>query len=259
MKLEYIILFIFGITCCVFSIKRFLEHKNYSQYKCVVQEKAPFLNNYYSQDGEDVLLFSLYEEKPEYKGFYVDIGAHHPFRVSNTQLFYEKGWRGINIDATPGSMIEFERQRPEDINIEIGIADKKGTMCYYIFEEPGYNSFDEKLSLERLDLGHKTGNPGLRLKNKTRVRTDTLNNILSKNLPSGQKIDFISIDIEGFEENVLRNFDFGTYAPSYFVVEELDCVGKDFRNLNTSVSKILTKEGYVPLLKANRSVIYGKK
>jgi len=61
----------------------------------------------YSQDGEDVVLASFYENMKNYRGFYVDIGAHHPVRFSNTWMFYKNGWKGINIDPTPGSMKAF--------------------------------------------------------------------------------------------------------------------------------------------------------
>jgi hypothetical protein len=66
--------------------------------------KPVYYKRFYSIDGEDAILDSLYEGKPKYKGFYLDIGAYHPLRYSNTHYFYEKGWNGINIDATPGSM-----------------------------------------------------------------------------------------------------------------------------------------------------------
>src|SRR4030042_4646353 len=75
------------------------------------EKNDPFKKSHYSQDGEDIVLASFYEEKPGYKGFYVDVGALNPLRFSNTQYFYEKGWRGINIDATPGSMKEFNEIR----------------------------------------------------------------------------------------------------------------------------------------------------
>lgn len=80
-------------------------------------QKPEFRKNFYSQDGEDTLLTAFYESQPEYKGFYVDIGALHPLRFSNTQIFYDRGWHGINIDATPGSMKLFNKVRPNDINI----------------------------------------------------------------------------------------------------------------------------------------------
>jgi hypothetical protein len=84
------------------------------------------------------------------KGFYVDVGAHHPLRFSNTYLFYKKGWRGINIDATPGSMKLFNKIRPEDTNIESPVSNTHRKMSYYIFDEPALNSFSSKLSKKGL-------------------------------------------------------------------------------------------------------------
>lgn len=74
----------------------------------------------YALQGEDLILREFFEYAKN--GFYVDVGAHHPFRFSNTYLFYQSGWRGINIDAMPGSMKLFNRFRPKDINIECGVA-----------------------------------------------------------------------------------------------------------------------------------------
>src|SRR5690554_6253894 len=79
-----------------------------------------FSRKSYSQEGEDILLEKLFEGKND--GFYVDVGAHHPRRFSNTYLLYRRGWRGINIDAMPGSMAEFRRLRGRDINLEIPIS-----------------------------------------------------------------------------------------------------------------------------------------
>lgn len=80
----------------------------------------------YAQEGEDMILHRIFERQSV--GFYVDVGAHHPFRFSNTYLFYQKGWRGINIDAMPNSMRLFNRFRPRDINLECGIS--KGGGAY---------------------------------------------------------------------------------------------------------------------------------
>ena len=80
-----------------------------------------FSKRSYAQDSEDLLVLSLLgDSKPP--GFYVDVGAHHPARYSNTLLFYLKGWRGINIDALPGSMDLFRTWRPLDVNLEIAIS-----------------------------------------------------------------------------------------------------------------------------------------
>ena len=83
-----------------------------------------YSNISYSLQGEDMVLKELFADKNQ--GFYVDVGAHHPFRFSNTYLFYKKGWRGINIDAMPRSMELFDKFRPRDINIECGVASNGG-------------------------------------------------------------------------------------------------------------------------------------
>jgi hypothetical protein len=70
----------------------------------------------YSQSGEDMILDTIFYNQP--KGTYIDIGANNPYVQSNTHFFYKKGWRGINIDALPGSMNKFRKVRPKDINIE---------------------------------------------------------------------------------------------------------------------------------------------
>jgi len=85
----------------------------------------------YSQEGEDIILRRIFEQKAY--GFYVDIGANHPKRFSTTNYFYIHGRRGINIDATPGSMIAFRKMRPKDINVEIPISDESKALTFYIF------------------------------------------------------------------------------------------------------------------------------
>ena len=98
----------------------------------------------YSQEGEDRILARLFESSGQ--GFYVDVGAHHPMRFSNTFLFYRRGWRGVNIDATPGSMRLFDRYRSRDTNIESGVGLTTGVVPFYVFNEPALNTFDRELS-----------------------------------------------------------------------------------------------------------------
>ncbi|MCW5198180.1 hypothetical protein VU06_00335 [Desulfobulbus sp. F3] len=78
------------------------------------------------------------------KGFYIDIGAHHPKRFSNTFYFYRQGWHGINIDAMPRSMELFNKIRPRDINIEAAISDEKVELTYYMFDEPALNTLSKE-------------------------------------------------------------------------------------------------------------------
>src|SRR4051812_44497014 len=84
----------------------------------------------WAQEGEDLVLRRFFEGQK--KGFYVDVGAHHPHQYSNTFWFYRRGWRGINIDAMPGCMEGFEQHRPGDVNLELAVSDAP-TMTYFMF------------------------------------------------------------------------------------------------------------------------------
>lgn len=211
-----------------------------------------YKKNYYSQDGEDVVLYSFYEANPEYKGFYVDIGALHPFRFSNTQLFYEKGWRGINIDATPGSMKEFEKYRPEDINIEIGISNEAKDLIFYSFKEPALNSFNKEISKERISKGWE-------LDKEIIVKTQSINDVLAKYISSNKTIDFLTIDVEGLDFEILQSLDWMKYAPKFLLVEELNYVNKDIIGYEKSdMYQFLNSMGYVIIGRTKRTLIFGK-
>ena len=88
----------------------------------------------YSLEGEDMILRRVFEWKMD--GFYVDVGAHHPMRYSNTYFFYKRGWSGLNIDATPGSMRLFRKWRPRDINVELAIGKEHTVMRFFEFNDP---------------------------------------------------------------------------------------------------------------------------
>ena len=77
-------------------------------------------------------------------GFYVDVGAHHPFRFSKTYKFYKKGWSGINIEPNPEDFHLFSKQRNRDININAGVASKEDDISYFMFNEPDLNTFCEE-------------------------------------------------------------------------------------------------------------------
>lgn len=180
-----------------------------------------FKNNYfdgyalksYSQEGEDMILRRLFEGQKT--GFYVDVGAHHPKRFSNTYFFYKQGWQGINIDAMPGSMVLFNKFRKRDINIEIPISDVKETLTYYIFNEPALNTFSKELTKER------DGKRSYFIESTKDIETSTLTDILNNYLPLNQNIDFLTIDVEGWDFNVLKSNDFSKYRPRVILIEVL--------------------------------------
>jgi FkbM family methyltransferase len=167
----------------------------------------------YSQEGEDLLLMSLFENRRN--GFYVDVGAHHPKRFSNTQIFYEAGWTGINIEPNPDSVKKFRAYRKRDVNLCMGVGASEGEMEYFILDEPAMNSFDLKLTQERLDGGYS------RLVETIKVQIQPLKSILQK-WALNTRIDFLNVDAEGMDLEVLQSNDWNSFRPGVIAVELLD-------------------------------------
>lgn len=200
----------------------------------------------YSQEGEDMILRRIFENQKV--GFYVDVGAHHPFRFSNTYYFYKQGWQGINIDAMPGSMELFRRFRSRDINLEIPISNGEQVLTYFAFNEPALNSFSEELSRER------DGKNGYFIQQEIKLKTSKLSSVLDKQLPNGTEIDLLSIDVEGLDLDILRSNDWNKYKPKIILVEIL---GNSFSDIeNGEIAIFLKQYGYIVFAKAMYTVFF---
>jgi FkbM family methyltransferase len=146
-------------------------------------------------------------------GFYVDVGAFHPVRSSNTYFFYLNGWHGINIEARPGSRALFDRVRPRDVNMELGISRESGEMTYYfVAEDSTMNSFSREF-LEHIGMLAE-------VKREIPVPVEPLATVLEHELPEGQVIDFMSVDVEGHDLSVLQSNDWSRFRPRFVVVED---------------------------------------
>lgn len=209
-------------------------------------KKNHFFKEAYSQEGEDLILDRIFENKPT--GFYVDIGAHHPKRFSNTFIFYKKKWTGINIDAMPGSMELFKKIRPNDINIETPVANSLVELEYYNFEEPALNTFDSGLAQTYIKSGQK-------LKCKLKLKPSRLQDILKTHIPDKQKISFMSIDVEGLEYDVLQSNDWDIFRPSVLLVEVLNCTLFDELTKN-EIHMYIVSRGYMLIAKTISTLIY---
>ncbi len=201
----------------------------------------------YSQEGEDLLLKLLLGNRIKRKGFYVDVGAHHPYRFSNTYLFYKMGWRGINIDAMPGSMKLFNIFRKRDINLECAISNHAAEMTYFIFDEPAINTFSESMAQEYI-------NNGRQLIEKKNIKMLPLRSILDRYLPKGTHIDFMSVDVEGMDLSALESNDWDKYKPNIILVEDIDF---SMQCCNDSdLYRYLTKLGYELISKTFNTLFF---
>lgn len=199
----------------------------------------------YSQDGEDRLLWHLFQGKQG--GYYVDVGAHHPKRFSNTYLFYEAGWRGLNVDPVPGTRERFRRVRPRDTTLECGVSDERGELTYYMFEEPAYNSFNPEV----VEVLAKRSYP--RSLGSKQIPVHPLRELLREHLPPGQGIDFLTVDAEGWDMKVLASNDWTKYRPKAVVAED----GTDVQSsLSSPLGLYLRDLGYTLVSRTNQSVIW---
>jgi len=222
--------------------------------KNVIEKLNTIKNNYfdgfslksYSQEGEDMILRRLFEKQKT--GFYVDVGAHHPKRFSNTFFFYKKGWRGINIDAMPNSMSLFNKIRPRDINLEIPISDKKQKLKYYMFNEAALNCFSKELAEKR------NGKYDYKIISEKEMETSTLEEILEKHLPYDQEIDFMSIDVEGLDLQVLKSNNWRLFRPKIVLMEVIDSSINEIAD--SKEYKYLAEFGYEAFAKTVNTVIF---
>jgi FkbM family methyltransferase len=206
----------------------------------------PFATRSYAQEGEDMVLRRLFEGEPG--GFYVDVGAHHPQRFSNTWHFYERGWQGINIEPNPELIALLRAVRPRDINVEAGVSDDPGTLTYFQFNDPALNTFDERLARKRETL------PGYRLVSTTLVLLRSLADVLSEHSGPGFPISFLSVDVEGYDLRVLRSNDWNRFRPRYVLAEALETSLADVAG--HPQSRFLSQVGYEAIAKTVNTVFY---
>jgi len=197
----------------------------------------------YAQEGEDRILLRIFEARGV--GFYVDVGAHHPTRFSNTHLLYLDGWRGINIDAMPGSMRAFDKARPDDVNLEMGVAEALGTLRYHMFNEPALNSFSAEVA-----QAHEE-DPRFRVVRTVELPVMPLAAILERHAPQGVKIDLLSVDVEGLDLEVLRSNNWGRHRPTVVCVEAWH-----EGDGHLATDEFLRAQGYVPAARTHNTQLY---
>jgi FkbM family methyltransferase len=180
-------------------------------------------------------------------GFYVDVGAHHPKRFSNTYYFYKLGWSGVNIDAIPATMSLFNRLRPRDLNVEaaVGMGSRKVTLS--IFNDLALSTFNE-------ELARKRDTPPYAIVQKQTMTVRSLAEILAQYFPHGRDIDFLSVDVEGMDLEVLESNDWELFCPDCVLVESLELSLTGIHNC--SVFRFLSQKGYDAFAKTLNTLIF---
>lgn len=166
----------------------------------------------FGQYAEDVMLATSL--LPTSRGFYVDVGAFHPWRGSNTYKLYLRGWSGLTIEPNPAAEAMFKRMRRRDKHLVMGVAGAEDTLTYYEFDDPKRNTFSKEtadvyVAENDILIGSRT------------VACRPLQAILDEHAP-GQAIDLMSVDCEGFDLVALNSLDFARSRPAAILVEDFE-------------------------------------
>jgi FkbM family methyltransferase len=201
----------------------------------------------FSQCGEDLLIKYVFDLRGISKPSYIDIGANDPFFISNTALFYANGSRGINIEANPPLLEQFKLSRPKDVNLNIGISDKEEELPFYIMKDNTLSTF----SKEECDFMISKGKVLQEIK---KIKLTTLSAVLEKYF-NNKFPDFMSIDVEGMDFQILQSIDFSKSMPKVICVEaaEYSPVGAGARR--SELIDFLVSKGYYEYANTNLNAI----
>lgn len=204
------------------KIKELIRDKIYRRY-----------NISFSKSGEDIQLKQLLGLN--HKGVYVDVGCWDPIKASNSYYFQLRGWKGICIDPNPKMKELFSKRRASDIFINSAIGNGNENLTYYMLE-------DQYSSMNTLDFGFiQDNNLEDKIVNKINITTVSLKDVLEKYISENERIDFLDIDVEGFDLNVLKSNDWEKFRPKVVLIETSLDLKDDFDN---ELSQFLISKNY---------------
>lgn len=161
----------------------------------------------YAQNFEDIMLWRALKHVEN--GFYVDVGANDPTVDSVTLAFYERGWRGINVEPMRQYFDLLLASRPRDINLPVAVGDAPGEITFFDIPGTGLSTMDREIAKQHLDAGREVI--------EEPIRVVTLADICEKY--AADTIHFLKIDVEGLEAAVLRGANFKRWRPWVLVIE----------------------------------------
>lgn len=202
-------------------------------------EKASYVRNSYSQSGEDLIVEHIFQALRIDKPNFIDVGAHHPRFINNTYSFYLRGARGINIEPDPDLFQEFLKMRPDDINLNIGIGLTKGEADFYIMNQPTLSTFIRE-EADRMVRENTSCN----IREVRRIKISPLHDVIQE-YNKGMYPDFLSIDIEGLDDQILRSLDYSIGSPKVMCVETLTFSPAGKEQKKTELIKFIVDNGYI--------------
>lgn len=206
----------------------------------------------YAQSGEDLIVKFIFDVLNVEKPSYIDVGAHHPFYLSNSALFYENGCRGINIEPDPTLFKLFPKYRKNDLNLNIGVGKRAGEADFYMMSYPTLNTFS------RQEAENYQNNEGFKIIDVIKIPVDTLPGLLSKH-NNAEFNHFLNIDAEGVDEIIIESIDFAKSPPWVMCIETLSFSAARRGVKNVKLIDYVVNCGYMVYADTNINTIFIRK
>lgn len=213
-----------------------IKNKLISKVLSSVEDKYKKIS--FSQCGEDLIVKFIFDCIGIHKPTYIDIGAHHPYYISNTALFYKIGCRGINIEPDSTLFNEFLMYRKEDKNLNIGISDSNTELDFYIISSPTLNTFSKE------EAGKYSLQGDFKIKSIEKIKVKTLKNVLNE-YSNGVFPQYLSIDAEGVDEVIIKEIDFENNYPIVICIETISFSTSGSGIKNTALINFIIDKGYM--------------
>ena len=144
-------------------------------------------------------------------GIYIDVGASHPFIISNTYLLYKHGWWGVTVEPIPYLFKRQKKYRPRDIALNMALGSEAGYLTFFQMIPSVLSTFDKKTAEDLMRNGEV-------LRSKNHIKVMTLAELYRKDL-AGRKVNLLSVDVEGFDLKVLKGNDWSLMSPELVICE----------------------------------------
>lgn len=203
----------------------------------------------YSQCGEDRIVKFIFDTLRIPAPCYLDIGAHHPYYLNNTALFYMAGGRGVNIEPDPALITSFYKNRPRDANLNIGISDKDGRLDFFVMNVRTLNTFSE-IEARQLEQSGK-----FRIEKVLQIPVRSINAVIEDQFGNSSP-DFVSLDVEGLDLKILQSFDFSRWKPKVICVETITYSDQREGQKISEIAALLHGNGYFTFADTHINTIF---
>jgi FkbM family methyltransferase len=204
----------------------------------------------YSQSGEDIIADYFFESINISKPVYVDIGANQPIKGNNTYLFYLKGGKGICIEPDITLIPSLKSARPRDIILNIGISTSVTSEADFYHFHGHYNAWN---TFSKEDADKKSNESGIDYK-ISKVQLDTVGSMLKKY--NMEKVNFISLDVEGLDLQILKSIDFNIIRPELICVETIEFSLNNTVKKNNEITSYMLTKGYRVYADTNLNTLF---